>query len=224
MKATHFAIPSRATWLPYLGLPLLVALLLPPVRHAAESSMTAHMLVQYAGLLLAGGLLASLLPVRWQQGLQRWNELGIAGLVGSALTLAVSMVPRVLDLALLDWRVESLKLLALVLSGAALRLSWRPAGIVVQAFFLGNVLPMMGVVGTLYQDWDTRVCNAYRLDDQHDLGLALVWITLSVAIAWLLQLGLQRREPAPILPTGAPDAPAGTTETLRSTTPSAGKA
>ena len=36
-----------------------------------------------------------------------------------------------------------------VLAGAALRLSWRPAGLVVQGFFLGNVLPMSAVVGQL---------------------------------------------------------------------------
>jgi hypothetical protein len=125
--------------------------------------------------------------------LPRWNELGIAGLVGCALTLAVSMVPRVLDLALVDLRVECLKLAALVLTGAALRLSWQRAGTVVQVFFLGNVLPMMAVVGTLYQDSATRVCNAYRLDDQQELGLALVLIAVGVAILWLLRLGPRPR-------------------------------
>ena len=177
-----------------VGALLLVLLLLPPLRRAAEASMTAHMLVQYSGLLLAGGLLADALPVRWQQTFGRCNELGIAGLVGSALTLAVLMVPRVLDLALVDARVEGLKLLALALTGAALRLSWRRAGVVVQVFFLGNLLPMMAVVGTLYQDAAVRVCNAYRLDDQQDLGLALVWLAIGVLAFWLWQLARQRRQ------------------------------
>jgi len=181
------------TWRACAGLGVLLAMLLPPLRHAAEASMTAHMLVQYTSLLLAGGLLVDGLPARWLQGLQRWNELGIAGLVGSALTLAVLMVPRVLDLALVDVHVESLKLAALVSSGAALRISWQRAGVVVQAFFLGNVLPMMVVVGTLYQDSVTRVCNAYRLDDQQVLGLALVWIAAGVLTLWLSRLGLLSR-------------------------------
>jgi hypothetical protein len=111
--------------------------------------------------------------------------------VGSALTLAVLMVPRMLDLALVDMRVESLKLVALVSSGAALRISWQRAGVVVQAFLLGNVLPMMAVVGTLYQDSGWRVCNAYRLGDQQDLGLALVWTALGLAMLWLMRLGLR---------------------------------
>jgi len=180
-------------WPPFTGVILLMVMVLPPIRRATEASMTAHMLVQYTALLLAGGLLAQGLPARWQQAMQRWNELGIAGLVGSAIALAVLMVPRVLDLALVDLRVESLKLVALVLTGAALRLSWQRAGTVVQVFFLGNVLPMMAVVGTLYQDAVTRVCNAYRLDDQQDLGLALVWIAVGVLALWLWRLGLQRR-------------------------------
>jgi hypothetical protein len=184
---------SRGAWRSRAGMILLLVMLLPPIRRAAEASMTAHMLVQYTSLLLAGALLAEGLPARWQQAVQRWNELGIAGLVGSSLALAVLMVPRVLDLALTDLRVECLKLVALVLTGAALRLSWQRAGTLVQVFFLGNVLPMMVVVGTLYQDSATRVCNAYRLDDQQDLGLALVWVAAGVLTLWLLRLRLRHR-------------------------------
>jgi len=172
------------------GAVLLGLALLPPVRQAAESSMSAHMLVQYTALLAAGALLASPLDRtrRWLAGVQRWNELGIAGLLACALTLAVLMVPRVLDLALVDWRAETLKLIALVGAGAAWRVSWPRAGTVVHAFFLGNVLPMMAVVGTLYQDSTTRVCNAYLLDDQQRLGAALVWMALGLATGWLLRL------------------------------------
>ena len=188
---------------PLAGFALLLVLLWPPVRHATEASMAAHMLVQYTGLLVAGALLAEPQVRPGERGLQRWNELGIAGLVGSALTLAILMVPRLLDLALTDGRVESLKLIALVLTGAALRLSWQRAGTVVQAFFLGNVLPMTVVVGTLYQDSPTRVCNAYLLDDQRLLGVGLVWAALAVVAAWLLRLGWVRRS-AQRSPAGAP--------------------
>jgi hypothetical protein len=179
--------PRRIGALPAAGLLLLALMLWPAVRQAAESSMTAHMLLQYSALLCAGVLLASpLARTGLAPRLQRWNELGIAGLLGSALTLAILMVPRVLDLALVDARVETLKLLALLLTGAALRLSWPIAGSVVQAFFLGNLLPMMAVVGTLYQDTTRRVCNAYLLDDQRLLGSALVWIAAGIGVAWLL--------------------------------------
>lgn len=152
--------------------------------------MTPHMLAQYPALLAVGALLIGPVPRRWQQGLQRGNELGIAGLLFAAVTMAVLMVPRVLDLALVDLRVETLKLLALALSGAALRLSWQRAGTVLQAFFLGNVLPMLAVVGTLYQDSTTRLCNAYLLDDQQTLGAALPWLASGMLAWWLLHLAV----------------------------------
>jgi hypothetical protein len=178
--------------LPLVGLCLLVLMLLPPVRRATESGMTTHMLLQYPALMLAGALLVGAVPSRWQRHWQRFNQLGIAGLLATALAMALLMAPRVLDLALVDPSIESIKLFALVASGAALALSWQRAGIVIQAFFLGNVLPMLAVVGTLYQESPARLCNAYRLDDQQTLGTALVWVSAGVLAAWLLHLGLRQ--------------------------------
>ena len=170
-----------------LGAVLLALLMLPPLRHALEAGMSLHMLVQYPALMLAGALLGAALPKTIRARLSAWNALGISGLTACALFLAVLMIPRVLDLALVDTRVEFAKVAALLFSGAVLRPSWRAAGLVVQAFFLGNILPMTIIVGTLYQDSPLRLCNAYRLDDQQQLGLALLWAAIAIAIAWLLR-------------------------------------
>jgi hypothetical protein len=178
--------------LPWAGLCLLLLMLLPPIRHAIEARMSTHMLVQFPALLLAGALLAAPLAQRWPRRLQRWNELGIAGLLAAALAMAMLMVPRVLDLALVDRRVEIVKLLALLASGAALAVSWQRAGTVIQAFFLGNMLPMLAVVGTLYEDSPARLCAAYLLDDQQRLGAALVRVSIGILAAWLLRLGLRQ--------------------------------
>jgi hypothetical protein len=178
MTAMHRACTQGTGWTRSVGALLLLLMLVPPVRKMTESSMTAHMLIQYPCLMLAGAQLVKEMPARWLAASQRWNELGISGLVGSALALALLMIPRVLDLALVDGRVEMMKMLALLTTGAALSLSWRRAGVVIQAFFLGNVLWMTAVVGMLYQDAAIRVCNAYRLDDQQELGLALVLISI----------------------------------------------
>jgi hypothetical protein len=167
------------------GLLMLAVLLLPPIRHASEASMSLHMLVQYPGLWLAGALLASALPLHRIRSLQRFNEQGLAGLLFVGLTMTVLMVPRVLDLALTELWVEVLKVLALLLCGGAFRLSWSPAGTVLQAFFLGNVLPMLVVVGALYQEADSRLCNAYLLDDQRNLGAGLVWLAAGLLLWWL---------------------------------------
>lgn len=190
-------------WRAAAALGLLGLLALPPARHILEAAMTTHMLVQYPLLAVCGFLLASACPARWRSHIARWNAYGISGLFAIALVLAVLMIPRVLDLALVDARVEAIKWLALLVCGAALRVSWRPAGLLVQGFFLGNVLPMTAVTAYLYQDAPARLCNAYLLDDQVRLGQWLLWITVAVAVAWFAQLVrvLMRREAAAVLVT-----------------------
>ena len=185
-----------------LGLALCVLLAWPALRHALEASMWRHMVLQFPLLMAAGALLAAALPSRARTLVARWNAHGIAGLVGVAVVLGVLMVPRVLDLALREPAIEAAKCAALVLAGAALRLSWRAAGLVVQGFFLGNVLPMTAVVGQLYIDAPLRLCNAYLLDDQARLGQWLIALAVLLALGWLAQVGwwMVRREGAALLP------------------------
>jgi hypothetical protein len=189
----------------WAGLLLLAVLVLPPVREGLEGSMTRHMLLQFPLVALAGGLLAGALPRRAHDAVQRWNAFGITGLVASALVLMLLMIPRLLDLALIDAGIAVGKWLALLACGAALRLSWARAGGVVQAFFLGNVLPMMAVAGQVYQEAPLRLCNAYLLDDQVGLGQALVALAMATAAGWIAWafLTLARRE-ARSLPADAP--------------------
>lgn len=167
--------------------------------------MSLHMLAQLPLLALAGWLLAGALPARWRARLGGWNAYGIAGLLATALVLSLMMIPRVLDLALVEERIETLKFLALLACGAALRLSWQRAGAVVQGFFLGNVLPMTAAAGQLYQDSPLRLCNAYLLDDQAWLGGALVLLAVAIGIAWIAQLfrGLIRRDAGSLPPASA---------------------
>lgn len=143
------------------------------------------MVLQFPLWMLAGALLVATLSPTARTRVARWNTYGISGLVGVGAVLAVLMVPRVLDLALVSPGIEAAKCVALLLAGAALRLSWRAAGLVVQGFFLGNMLPMMAVVGQLYIDSPLRLCNAYLLDDQARLGEWLVATAALVAMGWL---------------------------------------
>lgn len=200
---------TKASWLSHrrmamAALALLGLLALPASRHALEAGMTTHMLVQFPLVALCGAMLAHALPLRWRARFDRWNAYGVGGLLAAALVLAVLMIPRVLDLALVDARVEAAKGLALLACGAALRLSWRRAGLLVQGFFLGNVLPMTVVAGHLFQDTPVRLCNAYLLDDQVRLGQWLVGLAACVAAAWFAQvvLGMMRQGDAAALVTG----------------------
>lgn len=168
-----------------LGLGLLIVLTIPAIRHSMEASMWRHMLLQFPLWISAAALLAAGLPAPLRTAIARWNRYGISGLCVVAVTLAVLMIPRVLDQALLHLTIEFAKLAALVLTGIALRLSWQPAGLIVQFFFLGNILPMMGVIGWLYTESPQRLCNAYLLDDQIQLGNWLIGVAIAVAVMWL---------------------------------------
>ena len=185
MNAPRLQVPR---WRAALGLLLAAVLALTPVRALLEASMLRHMLVQAPLLLLAGALLASAAGPGLRAALARWNALGISGLVAAGAVLGLLMVPRVLDLALAEPAVEAAKFALLLLAGAALALSWRPAGLLVQAFFLGNMLPMTAVAGQLYADSPVRVCNAYLLDDQARLGEWLIALACAAAVLWLAQV------------------------------------
>ncbi len=168
-----------------VGLVALVALVTEPLRHALEAQMSMHMLVQFPALILTGMLLAGAPSTKARAKLAQWNAHGIAGLTFAALVLAFAMIPRLLDLALVDARVEIVKFIAMLLCGLALRVSWRNAGVIVQGFFLGNVLPMMAIAGSLYETAPARVCNAYRLDEQQWVGQCLTIVAGCIAAVWL---------------------------------------
>ena len=167
---------------------LLAVLAFTPARDGLEAGMGLHMLVQFPLLALAGWLFAGALPPRWRERAAAWNAHGITGLLFVALAMALLMIPRLLDLAVADMRIDAGKMIALVLAGAALQLSWTCAGKLVQGFFLGNVLPMTAAVGQLFQDSPLRLCNAYLLDDQERVGMALVALALLAGAAWLANL------------------------------------
>ncbi|MBS0509152.1 MAG: hypothetical protein JSR53_17395 [Proteobacteria bacterium] len=194
--------PCKAWHQAALGLALLAVLALPATRHWLEASMWRHMLLQFPLLLLAGGLPAATLRPRLRAALAGWNAHGITGLVLAGTVLALLMIPRVLDLALREPGVEAAKCAALLLAGSALRLSWPAAGLVVQGFFLGNMLPMMVVVGQLFIDSPLRLCNAYLLDDQERLGQWLIAVAALLGIAWLGHAAwrLVRRDEARLAP------------------------
>jgi hypothetical protein len=63
---------------PVRAVALFAVLLLPPVRHALEASMTAQMLLQLPLLVGVGWLLPAALLPRWRAGLAAWNRQGVS--------------------------------------------------------------------------------------------------------------------------------------------------
>lgn len=180
----------NSKWQVRVGLVLLLLVFTPALRQWLTASMWRHMVLQFPLWMAAGAFLVGALSPAARAHIARWNAYGISGLVCAAMVLAVLMVPRVLDLALVSAPVEANKCVALLCAGAALRLSWAAAGLVVQGFFLGNMLPMTAVVGQLYIDSPLRLCNAYLLDDQARLGIWLVSFAALLAVVWLTQVAV----------------------------------
>lgn len=181
--------PARTGWRGRVATGLALAALaslLPPARAWLEASMLTHMLVQWPLLVLAGAVLAARLCMapRCAAAIARWNERGLPGLLYSTLALAFWMTPAALDHAVASAPWDAAKAVSLLAAGAALALSWRAAGPVVQAFFIGNAVWMTVAVGMLFQELPQRVCNAYLQDDQTLTGVALVALASVAGMAW----------------------------------------
>ncbi len=170
---------------PVAGAVLLFVLLTPAVRGTMEGDMALHMLLQFPLILLAGWLLAAESPAQTKAWLRQWNHAGICGLLLASIVLMFWMIPRALDMALANRAVECWKFLTLLLAGAALELSWQSAGMIVRGFFLGNVLPMMMVVGWLYVEAPVRICNSYLTNDQLRAGSGLLALAIAGSLVWI---------------------------------------
>ncbi|NMF89627.1 hypothetical protein [Aromatoleum petrolei] len=172
----------------FLGATLLATGTAPSLRLWLEADMARHMLVQFPLLIVAGAAFASTLPPRVRAAVATINAHGLAGLLLCLLVSAFWMIPRALDQALLSPPMEIAKIATLLAAGGALQLSWRPAGIVVQIFFIGNWAWMTAVVGLLYQDMSTRLCNGYLLDQQIIAGQGLVVLAIALPTAFIALL------------------------------------
>lgn len=178
-----------------IGAVLWLVLVLPPVRHALESTMTLQMLVQMPLFALAGWWLAALVPQRVSEALNAWNRSGVSGLLLAAMTALVWMLPRALDAALdTPWVAVAKYASVSVLIGAPLALSWPLAGFVARGVFLMETVAMTFRVGWLYLVSPERLCSNYLLDDQQLLGRSLIAIgvLLCLVLAWKLMWGRPR--------------------------------
>jgi hypothetical protein len=155
----------------YVAVILFVALLLPPLWHALESSMALQMLVQVPLLIGAGYLLRDSVPAPVAVLIERWNQHGVTGLVLTTLAGAVWMLPRSLDAAVSEPWVAVAKFITVpLLIGLPLGLSWPHMGFVIRGVFLLELIATFFRLGWLYMVSPMRLCNNYLLDDQQRTG------------------------------------------------------
>lgn len=172
----------------------LVVLALPPVRNELESTLIGHMVIQLPLLILCGWILGQALgPIRKQE--EACNRYGLTGLLLALFTLAFWLLPRSLDSALLEPAYETAKFVTLpLLAGVPLARSWPRLAAVFRWFLLANIIPMLVVMGWLYEQSPVRLCNNYLMDQQLLLARALWAIAGALALLWILRAFTARPE------------------------------
>lgn len=180
------------------GALLWIMLVIPPIQHLLQSTMTGQMLVQLPLLTVAGCLAARAVPQRIAMALARWNAQGIAGLLLASLAGGLWMLPRLMDASVTsEWIAVAKSASVPLLVGMPLALSWPRAGFVVRGVFLLESIATAFRLGWLYLASPTRLCSNYLLDDQQLLGRALVavGVVLCLLLGWKLVWGRVRVAP-----------------------------
>ena len=175
-----------------LATSLFLALLVPPVKHVLEASMTTQMLVQIPLLVCAGLLLREALPARALALTASWDYRGLTGLVLASFAAAFWLLPRLLDAAVTEPMVAWAKYLTVpLLIGLPFAVSWPRMSFVVRGVFLLEFIATLFRMGWLYLIWPDRLCNNYLLDDQQRLGqyLVLIGVSFCILIGWKLLWG-----------------------------------
>lgn len=186
---------TRADRLAVAGVLFLLAAA-PPFVWWWEASLARHLLGQFPLLVLAGVTLG--LPGHGR-AVPRDHLAGLAAVLLAVFTLAFWMLPRWLDAAVGDARVDALKIATLVLlTGMPLAWGWARLGIVARGVIQANAISMFLILGVLYRTFPDRLCNNYLASEQPAVGAGMFVIAGLLALAGAL--------PA-LLGTGRPPAP-----------------
>jgi len=148
-----------------------------------EASMTRHMGLELPLLFIMGWFTARVAGERLVRLLEPWNLAGVPALTFSMLVMSLWMVPSALDFAVLSPVVAMAKVISMLFAGVLAGASWRPAGMVIQAFFIMNWFWTTFVVGMLYRDAPQQLCSVYLADEQAHAGLAMMaWAVLGLLL------------------------------------------
>ncbi|MCL4767043.1 MAG: DUF1404 family protein [Hyphomicrobiaceae bacterium] len=163
---------------------LLVIAVVPPLSAWWEASLVRHLLLQVPMLVLAGLIFGSLLARRSRFLPGSGQMEGVAAVLLAAFCLAFWMLPRWLDAAVADPRVDAAKAGSLVLlAGLPLGWGWSRLRPVARAFIWANAVSMLAAMGVLYLTFPDRLCNNYLASEQPELGRALLGLALVLGLA-----------------------------------------
>lgn len=169
----------------WLGLGLLIFLIVPPVANLMESVMIIHMHMQMPMLVIAGFLMGKFFLEKYPRFFDKYNENGVPGILLFVVIMSFWMLPRTMDEALTEPMMEIFKFVSLpFLAGVSLRDSWRRLNTLLKnsVFIFFTVLFL--VMGWLYIQSDSQLCNNYLVIDQIILG----WGFMAMAVCIVLYL------------------------------------
>lgn len=181
--------PARlALTRPHAAAGLFLLLALPPVARFLESSMAGHMAVQIPLLVTCGILAFPAVPPAARRVLAAWDGRGLAGLALALITMTVWMLPRSLDGALSSPAMEAAKFVTVpLLWGLPLAWAWHRLGLVGRGVVAAHLVALAWVLGWFYTNAPARLCSNYLLDQQGDLGRALLVLGTGAALLCLVR-------------------------------------
>jgi len=187
-----------APWLTALTTAIGLTLSLPMARQHIEQSMLVHMVVQMPLLVWSGARLMQYVQHHRILGLLvRWNAHGLTGFFLGVAVLTYWMLPSALDSAVVNAKVDALKITSLMLAGAALPHAFWLSTTTVQLFFVSTTVPMMVWLGMHFATTEQRLCNAYSLETQVHTGYGLMLLALLLATVWLAHVAKRLYAPRP---------------------------
>lgn len=150
------------------------------LRSAVAGDPVLHVLLQMPLLALAGVLAVWSLPPLRTHAVPMFLVALTCGLFW--------MLPRNVDWALTPWGELAKYVTLPLLLGAPLRLSWPRLGPLLRGFVQANLLSMLGLLGFLYIHAPIRICNAYLVTAQQDLGFAFLYVAGGLTCLWTAPL------------------------------------
>lgn len=167
------------------------ALAMPSARAVFEQYMLSHMLIQLPLLVVCGVWIADYILERITFRIELHFALPL--LLIALITSMFWMLPRFLDASLEDHNYFLLKFTSLpLLVGVPFTFGWRNVGPIAKSFVMANLISMLVVLAWLYIEAPVRLCNYYLINEQQDVGKALIYIVAGISLYWVLKLFIGR--------------------------------
>ncbi len=158
-------------------------------RQPLESHPVSHVLVQLPALAWCGWLMARNSSIGLTVTRQSWNRGGFAALLAALFFITYWMLPKSIDAALTKPSMNVFKFVSVPLGvGMALAIGWPHAHPILKGFLKANAISMLAILAFLYTHAPVRICNAYLVVDQEQLGYGFLYAAIGLAILWTAPL------------------------------------